>query len=47
MRWADRCLFELNPTEQHILKGTDGRRSAAQVATLLADAYDVPQKSAR
>ena len=42
LRLNDRHLFELNPTACSVLAHTDGRRSAAEIAILLANEYQVP-----
>lgn len=46
LRLADRHLIEVNPVGQHILDLTDGRRSLAQVAELLAETYGIPPAEA-
>jgi hypothetical protein len=41
LRLSDRHLIEVNPVGQQILSLTDGQRSAAQVAGLLAEHYEI------
>lgn len=46
LRLEDRRLFELNPTAQYVLEHSDGQRDAAQVAAMLAEAFDIPESEA-
>ena len=46
LRLMDRHLLELNPTAQRILEFTDGKRSAAQVAVLLQESFQITKRQA-
>jgi hypothetical protein len=46
LRLEDRHLFEMNPTAHYVLAQTDGQRCAAQVATALAKAFQIPEVEA-
>ncbi len=46
LRLTDRHLFELNPTAHFILTQTDGQRTVPQVASLVAEAYDIDEADA-
>ncbi len=46
LRLKDRHLFELNPTAHYILAQTDGQHNAPQIATILAEAFQIPEVDA-
>jgi hypothetical protein len=46
LRLEDRRLFEITPTAHYVLAQTDGQRCAAQVATALAEAFQIPEAKA-
>lgn len=43
LRLKDYHLFELNATAYFILARTDGQRTAAQIASALAEAFEIPE----
>jgi hypothetical protein len=47
LRLTDRHLFELNPSAQRILELTDGQRSVMQVASALAQDFEIDEELAR
>jgi hypothetical protein len=46
LRLSDRQMIEFNPVGCQILGWTDGQRSAAQTAVLLAEQFEIPLEEA-
>ena len=46
LRLTDRHLFELNPAAQRILELTDGQRRVSQVASTMAEDFQIPEELA-